>query len=156
MVSSRRARGRSGERGAVVVEFALVMPILFLLLLGIIQYGVYFWSMNTGSNAVGDAVRRLSVGDCQSTTELKKVLSTRLSSATTTSESSLGVTVSYQNSTGTTMAAPGEVGGNVRLTLVYNAPDFNFPLIPVPDGAEVTRVFDARVEDISPIAGGCV
>lgn len=138
-----------------MVEFALVMPILLLLVLGIIQYGVYFWSMNTGSNAVGDAVRRLSVGDCQSSTELKALLANRLGSATTTSESNLGVTVTYLDGSGGSTTAPGEVGGNVRLTLVYSAPDFNFPLIPVPSNGSVTRAFDARVEDTSATTGGC-
>lgn len=155
MRSLGRGVRRRSDAGAVVVEFALVMPLLLLLVLGIIQYGVYFWSMNAGSNAVGDAVRRLSVGDCQSSSELKRFLATRLGSATTTSESNLGVTLQYTDASGAVTTAPGEVGGNVRLTVVYQATDFNFPLIPVPDNGTVTRSFDARTEDTSATTGGC-
>lgn len=39
---------RRGARGAAAVEFALVMPILFLVMFGILQYGLYFNdSLNT-------------------------------------------------------------------------------------------------------------
>jgi len=38
--SSRRARARGGDRGAVLVEFALVFPILVMLMLGTITGGM--------------------------------------------------------------------------------------------------------------------
>lgn len=49
MSTSRRT-----EDGAAAVEFALVVPLLFLLLLGIVDYGLYF----SDSLAVRDGVRQ--------------------------------------------------------------------------------------------------
>jgi len=35
-------RRKSNERGAAIIEFALVLPILVVLVFGIIQFGLYF------------------------------------------------------------------------------------------------------------------
>lgn len=146
--------GHRGERGAAAVEFGLVLLPLLFLVLGIIQYGVYFWSMNSGSNAVGDQVRRMAVGDCQTDAERKHFLSERLGSATTSSESAISTTVVYLNPDGTP-ATEAVVGGTVRLKATYDAPDFHFPLIPVPSSGRISRTFDARIEDLDPVTGGC-
>jgi hypothetical protein len=55
----RRSRAASppGERGAAAVEFALVMPLLFALLFGIIDYGVYFADALSIRQATGEAAR---------------------------------------------------------------------------------------------------
>jgi Flp pilus assembly protein TadG len=63
----RRAIGRRrrrGERGASAVEFALVSPLLFTLLFGAIDYGLYFADALTVQQSVADAARdaTLSVG----------------------------------------------------------------------------------------------
>lgn len=131
----------------------MLLPLLFLLL-GIIQYGVYFWSMNAGSNAVGDAVRRMSVGDCQTAAERQQFLHAKLGSATTSTAAQITTNVVYLAEDGTPAAAP-EVFGTVRLTATYNAPYFHFPFIPLPDGGVVSRTFDARIEDLDPVTGGC-
>ena len=50
-----------GERGAAAVEFALVAPLLFLLLLGIISYG-YMFSFRQGlSQAAAEGARAAAV-----------------------------------------------------------------------------------------------
>ena len=131
----------------------MLLPLLFLVL-GIIQYGVYFWSMNSGSNAVGDEVRRMAVGDCQTDLERKHFLSVRLGSATTSAESAITTTVVYYDLNGNEATTP-VIGGTVRLTGTYDAPNFRFPLIPVPSGGQISRTFDARVEDLDAITGGC-
>jgi Flp pilus assembly protein TadG len=153
-VRTSRGAARRGEHGASAVEFGLVLLPLLFIVLGIIQYGVYFWSVNSGSNAVGDAVRRMSVGDCQTSAERKHFLHERLGSATTSSESAITTTVTYLKEDGT--AASGlVVGGTVRLSATYEAPYFHFPFIPVPHNGSVTRTFDARVENDEAVAGGC-
>ena len=35
-------RRSAGDRGAALVEFAIVMPLLFLILFGIIEFGIAF------------------------------------------------------------------------------------------------------------------
>src|SRR3954452_5816017 len=58
------ARGGGRDRGASAVEFALVSPLLFTLLFGAIDYGLYFADALTVEQSVADAARdaTLSVG----------------------------------------------------------------------------------------------
>ena len=55
-------RGRS-ERGAAAVEMALVLPLVLLLLLGIIDFGLYSYSDLQIEHTARDAARYLSLGD---------------------------------------------------------------------------------------------
>ncbi len=55
---------RRKEGGAAAVEFALVVPLLATLVLGIIQYGWYFYVANNTSAAAREAARHVVVGDC--------------------------------------------------------------------------------------------
>ena len=48
---------RRDDTGAVAVEFALLLPLLLLLVLGTIQYGSYFYSTQAGSDIARDASR---------------------------------------------------------------------------------------------------
>src|SRR3954471_3880208 len=66
--TARRADGvrrRSGDRGASAVEFALVSPLLFTLLFGAIDYGLYFADALPLQHRLTDAARdaTLSVGN---------------------------------------------------------------------------------------------
>lgn len=51
------------QRGASAVEFALIAPLLFGLLLGIIQYGSLFLIQSRMTDTARDTARRLAVGD---------------------------------------------------------------------------------------------
>jgi Flp pilus assembly protein TadG len=152
----RVKRARS-QRGATAVEFALVALPLFYLLFGIVQYGIYFYSMQSGTSAVGEATRRLTVGNCQDSTQLKQFLSDRLGLASTTPAASLAPSVVYKTAASppTTMSAPGEVGGSVQLTLTFSTINMHFPFIPLPNGGQVTRTSFGRVEDTASLANGC-
>jgi Flp pilus assembly pilin Flp len=48
---------RRAESGAAAVEFALVMPILFLVVFGILQYGLYFFDTLGTRQGVREAAR---------------------------------------------------------------------------------------------------
>lgn len=54
-----RGRARSGDRGAIIVEFALVLPIIVLLLLGTIEFGMAWKDQNQLERAVQTAGRTL-------------------------------------------------------------------------------------------------
>ena len=45
------------QRGAVAVEFAMIAPIFFGLLVGIIDVGRYMWTLNTIQYAIDQGVR---------------------------------------------------------------------------------------------------
>jgi len=71
-VSALRRPGRR-ERGQALPEFALIAPIFFLILFGIIQLGVVFAGQNGMSNAAREAARyastlptpdKIAAGDC--------------------------------------------------------------------------------------------
>ena len=45
------------DRGTAAIEFGLVAPIFFALLLGIIDVGRYMWTLNTTQYAIDQAIR---------------------------------------------------------------------------------------------------
>lgn len=69
----RRASRRRDERGASIVEFALILPLFSLLLFGLIDFGMVFGGYITLENQVNAAARAVAIGDmplsCQSPTD---------------------------------------------------------------------------------------
>ena len=57
-------RSRAGsQEGAALVEFALVVPILLILVFGIIDFGLYFYNDLQLTQVARDAARYASVGN---------------------------------------------------------------------------------------------
>ena len=54
---------RNKERGAAIVEFAIILPILLLLVMGIIQFGFIFNGQITLTSAVREGARYAVVGN---------------------------------------------------------------------------------------------
>lgn len=151
-----RGPGPRNSRGAAAVEFALIVPLLLVLVFGVIQYGWYFFAMQSGTSATSDAVRRLSVGDCQSSAELEALVTNRLGAAKTSSSTVVATPTFTSAAAGHPLvAAPGEIGGGVSLRVQFHTANFHFPFIPVPDDGTVTRTIFARVEDTTATPGGC-
>ncbi|WP_206053843.1 TadE/TadG family type IV pilus assembly protein [Nocardioides iriomotensis] len=156
---------RRDDGGATAVEFALVMLPLIYLVFGIIQYGLYFYAMQSGTSAASGAVRELTVGDCQDNSTLRAYIHKRLGPASTTSAAGLtffkedGSTTAtgpvYYNSSNSEVSAPGNVGGRVALTVKFQAINLHFPFIPVPNDGEVVRTSFGRIENTVPTGGGC-
>ena len=70
-----RLRRASDERGAAVVEFALIMPVLILLVAGVIQFGIMYSQYQVLQGAAREGARCAAVqatdfGDCDVQTEI--------------------------------------------------------------------------------------
>lgn len=83
----RRRLRKDGTRGAVAIEFAFIAPVFFLLLMGIIETGIMFYSQNTLFLATENAGRLVRTGSAQNT-----------AFATATKCSGSGVTGAYTSS----------------------------------------------------------
>lgn len=125
---------RRDERGAEAVEFALIAIPFLLLVLGIIQYGFYFWTAETTNSSARETARRIVVGDCWNTSQMDAFA--RNGAPMTTS-----VTASPAPSTSM------NVGDTVTVTVTSHADLLG--LIPVPNGGDITRSYVARMENIS-------
>ncbi len=67
-----RWRGlHADQRGTAAVEFALISPIFFALLLSVVDIGRYMWTLNTIQYAVDEAVRAGAVQQL-TTAEIKE------------------------------------------------------------------------------------
>lgn len=141
MMRSRAMRQRcrrpeNRDDGAAAVEFALVLPILVALLLGIIQLGWYFFVANSASGAAREGARRVVVGDCWDGAFEPYVAA---QAPTTTS-------ASYSPD-----PAGADIGDAITITVEADASIITFiPGFPT----TVTRTFDARLED-NDDAGTC-
>lgn len=156
MLARRRARSRlrapaCQDRGAVAVEFALIFPLLLVIVFGLIQYGFYFWSMQGGSAAAREGARRAAVGKPVSCSDFKAYVKDRIGS-TTGDGSTLVVTRTYKDyvSPFTKRTAPTEVqlGDVVTVTVRFKSYDLNFPFVPFIEDGWVAQSADSRVENI--------
>ena len=74
----KKFRGRaSGERGAVAVEFALILPVLLLILMGTIEFGRVYSQFQVYNGAAREGARCAAVqatdfGDCVVQTEIEQ------------------------------------------------------------------------------------
>lgn len=66
--SCRRLRRRwrnDGEKGSAAIEFAMVAPVFFLFLFGIIETGIIFFGSAMLQNATDDTARQIRTGQLQ-------------------------------------------------------------------------------------------
>ncbi|MHB8868527.1 MAG: TadE family protein [Thermoleophilia bacterium] len=61
--STQGSEENTGERGTALVEFAMVLPVLLILVFGIIDFGLYLYNDLRLTHAARDAARYASVND---------------------------------------------------------------------------------------------
>jgi Flp pilus assembly protein TadG len=125
----RRPGNRRRSRGQSLAEFALVFPILMLIVGGIIQFGIIFWGQNTLTQIARDTGRwAASQTTCPTTAT---VASTADSIATNSSligypADGIGLVVS---TSGVCPPTSNQQVGYVKIVLTHQVPIF-FPWIP--------------------------
>ena len=103
-----------------------------LLVIGMIQYGWYFYVSQTTGGAASNVARRLQVGDCWGTNEARDL-----------AQSQAPVVDSVNVSPGSlsTLVA----GDQITVTLTADAKIID--LLPMPNGGQVDKVVIAQLED---------
>jgi len=96
------------ERGAAAVEFALVFPILILVLIGIVEYGSVFNTQLMLTSAAREGARTMAVTGSAG------------AARTAVIDAAVGTTLTAANVTVTPTACTST--GNVSVTVVYNKP----------------------------------
>lgn len=110
-----RLRNRHRRRGQTLVEFALILPIFLLVLMGIFDFGRAVYYYNTLSNAAREAVR-VAIVD-QNTTA---ITDTAVSHAASVGVTSSDVTVEFRTADlSAACAAPYAVGCVAVVTVNY-------------------------------------
>ena len=146
-VFSPSARRR--DDGAVAVEFALILPLLLLIVFGLIQYGFYFWSMQGGSSAAREAARRAAVGEPVLCDDFRDYVKERI--GVTGDKDSAEITRTYTDEVTGADVEPDdvEVGNVVTVTVTFQSYDMNIPFVPFIDDGVVSQTADSRVEFFS-------
>ncbi len=138
-------RERREQRGAAALEFGLIACFIFLpLVLGIIQYGWYFYVSQTTGGATSHIARRMAVGDCWGTNEASTFVSSEVGSTGATQPS-----VSF-TPTSNAAATIGTTQLSVTVTTHANVIGF----WPMPNGGTITRTVQTMIEDLDS-SGAC-
>lgn len=134
------------DRGAAVVEFALISVVFLTLCFGMVQYSLYFWSGQSAANAAREGARRAAVG--QTCAELGAATTGSVKLASTTPV----VTRRYYAASDSSFSTPvvAAKGTNARITIAYNSLDLNIPLIPFIKNGTVSETSVSRVEYYDP------
>ena len=64
---SQRSRARRSQRGATIAEFAIVLPLFLVLLMGMLDYGYFFYIEVTAAGAAREGARQctlVALGAC--------------------------------------------------------------------------------------------
>ena len=87
---------RRDRKGVAAIEFAFIGPILFILILGVVDLGRYFWIGHEVDQAIEIALRDAAVKRNLSESEINSSLAARLGAV---SKGKLAISTSYISST---------------------------------------------------------
>ncbi|MCW2866382.1 MAG: hypothetical protein JWR20_570 [Marmoricola sp.] len=133
---------RRDEGGSAAVEFALVIAPLLTIVFGLMQYAVYFYSMQGGADAARQAARLASIGTPTSCSAFTTSVAGSLSVA---GAKNVVVTRSYTKAGGNT-GTGAQIGDQVTVQVTFDSMNFSLPFVPVPNGGQVESSATTRVD----------
>jgi Flp pilus assembly protein TadG len=142
----RRSRGQS------LAEFALVFPVLMLIIGGIIQFGIIFWGQNTLNQVVRDTGRWAATQEANCLPPGQAALRTQidLTARTVAASSSMIGTVNTVTADWTGVPCPPNDNQDeawVHITMTSSVPIF-FPF--VPGNGSISSETRFRMEPTAP------
>ena len=146
---------RRAERGAAAVELGIVGGILLMpLLLGVLQFGHYFWNAQrvdavTPGVPVGGVVGSLT---CD---QLKDQVATSVVAAVTDLDLGSLLPVDVDDVTVTVVQVLPDVGATVRIHIEAPSAGGLASLLPLPDGGALVTDFTQRLSDVRVTTVGC-
>jgi len=106
----RQSKLRNDERGTAVVEFALVLPVLLMVLFGIFQFGLLFYNYIDLTSAGKDGARVAAVSRAK-TDGVQAIKDAITKSTSAVDDSQLSITVSPPQ--------PWKAGDTVTVHITY-------------------------------------
>jgi len=118
------------QRGQALVEFAIILPIVLLILLGVVDFGLAFNTQNDQSNLANQAVRLADVNlctQCQASDGNSRIVRYVAEQADTKQLSNNGLTICFFNPADP-MGAPGPLhrGDPIKVRLSSNFEWFHY------------------------------
>lgn len=145
------------ERGSAAVEFALVLPILVMILMGIIDFGMVTNAQAIAANAARDGARVASLGGsssdaCQAALSASKSL-VGFTSTGDCSTSMPAVAIACKTAAGAACAGSydtsREIGGMVIVTVTYTYRWISPAVFGLPGQSTISQQAFMRIETTS-------
>jgi Flp pilus assembly protein TadG len=127
----RLSRSRHRSRGQSLVEFAIVFPVLMLILGGIIQFGIIFWGQNTLTQVARDTGRWAATQVVCPTNDTVTPVANSIAAASSLIgyQTAADLTVSVAMSGDPCPVATNQQVAYVTITISHPVPIF-FPFVP--------------------------
>ena len=155
-MEARPQRSSASDAGASAVEFALVVPLLLMVLLGVIQYGFGLYQLQSFTSVVNDASKIAGTG-LTSCIDFRNAVNAMADDNGIDSSSITSVNVSWLSqdpvSHAYSTASQATRLGLARVTATFTPFHLAAPLVPFP--SQVTRTQTAPVSDLGTFTGAC-
>ncbi len=116
----RNWKSRKSERGAAALEFAIVLPVLILMLVGIVDFGMVMGAQSQVANAAREGGRAGALTGMQSEAEGAAKAAIAGMPGATNSGTKVVVTCTKTNGSGCNMAGTdSNTGSTVTVTITY-------------------------------------
>lgn len=146
-----RSAARAVDRGAVAVEFALLLPLLAMFLFGIIQYGYGLFQYQAFASAMNDASRLVAQG-VSSCGFLTNTVTSAVSANGLNAGDVSGVKVKWLSTNGVGSLVPAANplrSGTAAVTASFKPLQLGIPLVPFP--SQFTKTQQAVISNVDPL-----